>query len=150
MSARRPDPLDAIVGAKIRIFRVNRGLSQSDLAKKIGVTFQQVQKYEKGANRVGAGRLSRIAAALGVSVGELFESPGERTDSTSPIGLLAQPGTLRVVKAFSQTSNPRLRRAITRLLESLVDQKPPVQPSVARDAAAKCAGSRRKALSART
>jgi transcriptional regulator with XRE-family HTH domain len=150
MSARRPDPLDAIVGAKIRIFRVDRELSQSDLAKKIGVTFQQIQKYEKGANRVGAGRLSRIAAALGVSVGELFESPGDRTGSTSPFGLLAQPGTLRVVKAFSQTSNPRLRRAITRLLESLVDRKPPLRSSAARDATAKRAGSRRKASKTRT
>jgi transcriptional regulator with XRE-family HTH domain len=63
MSAKRPDPLDVMVGARIRIFRTDRGLSQSDLAEKIGVAFQQVQKYESGANRVGASRLSRIAAA---------------------------------------------------------------------------------------
>jgi transcriptional regulator with XRE-family HTH domain len=74
MVARKPGPLDAMVGARIRVFRINRGMSQTALAEKIGVSFQQVQKYEKGANRVGASRLSNIASALGISVGELFES----------------------------------------------------------------------------
>jgi transcriptional regulator with XRE-family HTH domain len=70
-----PDPLDVMVGAKIRIVRTHRGMSQSDLAGKIGFTFQQVQKYENGANRVGASRLSRIAAALGISIGDLSSPP---------------------------------------------------------------------------
>ena len=74
MANRKSGPLDAMVGARIRMFRVNRGMSQSVLAERIGVTFQQVQKYEKGANRVGASRLSQIASVLGISVGELFES----------------------------------------------------------------------------
>ena len=62
MANRKSGPLDAMVGARIRMFRVNRGMSQTVLAEKIGVTFQQVQKYEKGANRVGASRLSQIAS----------------------------------------------------------------------------------------
>src|SRR5256885_2334714 len=75
--------LDTMVGARIRVFRIHRKISQTDLAEQIGVTFQQVQKYEKGTNRIGASRLSRIATVLGVSVGELFESPGEKSsDST--------------------------------------------------------------------
>src|ERR1700739_123995 len=116
MLAKGPDPLDVMVGTKIRIFRMHRGLSQSDLAEKIGVAFQQVQKYEKGTNRVGASRLSRIAAALGISIGELFESSGEKpADSQSPLKLLAQPDALRVLKAFARTSDPRVRRAITQL-----------------------------------
>ena len=91
MLAKRPDPLDVMVGAKIGIFRTHRGLSQSDLAEKIGVAFQQVQKYESGANRVGASRLSRIAAALGVSIGELFEpSQPKSPRSKSPFDLLAE------------------------------------------------------------
>ena len=61
MSAKMPDPLDVMVGAKIRIFRIHRRISQTELAEQIGVTFQQVQKYETGMNRVGASRLSRIA-----------------------------------------------------------------------------------------
>jgi transcriptional regulator with XRE-family HTH domain len=123
MSARRPDPLDAVVGTKIRIFRTNRGLSQSALADAIGVTFQQVQKYESGANRVGAGRLSRIAGVLGVPIGQLFDSSGDAGDATSPLRLLAESGALRLLKAFSRTSDPRVRRGITQLLESFADQR---------------------------
>ena len=78
MPTKMPDPLDVMVGARIRVFRIHRKISQTDLADQIGVTFQQVQKYEKGTNRIGASRLSRIAAVLGISVGELFEiSRGE-------------------------------------------------------------------------
>src|ERR1700710_1667135 len=99
MPTRMPDPLDAMVGARIRVFRIHRRISQTDLADAIGVTFQQVQKYEKGANRIGASRLSRIATVLGVSVGDLFESPGEKIDDlSSPFRLLAEPGALRVLK----------------------------------------------------
>jgi transcriptional regulator with XRE-family HTH domain len=138
MLARTPDPLDVMVGAKIRIFRTDRGLSQSDLAGKIGVAFQQVQKYEKGINRVGASRLSRIAAALDISVGELFASSADKpADPKSPFRLLADPDALRVLKAFSRTSDPRVRRAIARLVESIADQRPAVKSSTGRRAAAK-------------
>jgi transcriptional regulator with XRE-family HTH domain len=136
--AKTPDPLDVMVGAKIRIFRTHRGMSQSDLAGKIGVAFQQVQKYEKGINRVGASRLSRIAAVLGISIGELFESSeGKSAGSKSPFRLLAEQDALRVLKAFSRTSDPRVRRAIAQLVESVADQQPPVKSSTARPAAAK-------------
>lgn len=93
MAARKPDPLDLMVGDRIRMFRVRRGVSQIMLAERIGVTFQQVQKYERGTNRVGASRLSVIASALGVSVGELFESSEARScNPSSPARLLAEPG----------------------------------------------------------
>jgi transcriptional regulator with XRE-family HTH domain len=120
MTGRKPDPLDAMVGAKIRVLRVSRGLSQSDLAGEIGVTFQQVQKYEKGANRVGASRLSQIANVLGISVGELFEPSRQRpSDGDSPFKLLTEPGAVRVLKAYVQTTDPRLRRAIVNLIEGI-------------------------------
>src|SRR3982075_4521801 len=106
MPTRMPDPLDAMVGAKIRIFRIHRRISQTELAEQIGVTFQQVQKYEKGTNRIGASRLSRIATVLGVSIGELFETSENKTASAkSPFRLLAERDALRVLKAFSRTTN---------------------------------------------
>jgi transcriptional regulator with XRE-family HTH domain len=106
--------------------------------RKIGVAFQQVQKYERGINRVGASRLSRIAAVLGISIGELFESSEDKSaGSKSPFRLLAERDALRVLKAFSRTSDPRVRRAIAQLVESVADQHPPVKSSMARPAAAK-------------
>jgi transcriptional regulator with XRE-family HTH domain len=142
MLARTPDPLDVMVGAKIRIFRTHRGMSQSDLAGKIGVAFQQVQKYEKGINRVGASRLSRIASVLGISIGELFEASEDKSaGSKSPFRLLAERDALRLLKAFSRTSDPRVRRAIAQLVESVADQQPPAKSSakssMVRPAAAK-------------
>src|ERR1700709_2305043 len=149
MLARTPDPLDVMVGAKIRIFRAHRGMSQTDLARKIGVTFQQVQKYEKGTNRIGASRLSRIAAVLGISVGELFESPGEKSgDSALLFRMLAEPGALRVLKAYTQTSDPRVRHAIAELIEGIADKEstktPPAKASILRLSAGKRDGQRRK------
>jgi len=120
MPGRKPDPLDAMVGAKIRVLRLSRGLSQSDLADQIGVTFQQVQKYEKGANRVGASRLSQIANVLGIPVGELFEQSRQRPGAaSSPLKLLVEPGAVRVLEAYVQTTDPRLRRAIVNLIEGI-------------------------------
>jgi transcriptional regulator with XRE-family HTH domain len=125
MPAKMPDPLDVMVGARIRVFRIHRRISQTDLAEQIGVTFQQVQKYEKGTNRIGASRLSRIAAVLGISVGELFESPGEKAgDSALLFQLLAEPGALRVLKAYSRTSDSRVRHAIAELVEGIADKQP--------------------------
>jgi transcriptional regulator with XRE-family HTH domain len=139
MLAKTPDPLDVLVGAKIRIFRNHCGMSQSDLAGQIGVAFQQVQKYEKGINRVGAGRLSRIAAVLGISIGELFESSGDGpADLRSPFRLLAERDALRVLTAFSRMTDPRVRRAIARLVETVADLQPAVNSkSIARPAAGK-------------
>jgi transcriptional regulator with XRE-family HTH domain len=144
-SAKRPDPLDVMVGVKIRVFRNHRGLSQSDLAEKIGVAFQQVQKYESGANRVGAGRLSRIAAALDISIGELFEpSQHKSPNSKSPLHLLAERDALRVLKAFARMTDPRVRRAIARLVESVADQQPERRFSLARPAPVKRRQPRRR------
>src|ERR1043166_6026996 len=99
MATRKSGPLDAMVGARIRVFRVDRGMSQTMLAERIGVPFQPVQKYERGAQRVGARPLSQIASVLGVAVGELFESSRAGSPGlNSPIRLLAEPGALRVLK----------------------------------------------------
>jgi transcriptional regulator with XRE-family HTH domain len=138
MSAKTPDPLDVLVGARIRIFRTHRGLSQSDLAGKIGVAFRQVQKYEQGIDRIGAGLLSRIAAALGVSIGELFESAEDRySNSKSPLRLLADQDAIRFLTAVSRINDPRVRRAIAQLVEAAADLRPAMKSSMARPAAVK-------------
>jgi transcriptional regulator with XRE-family HTH domain len=130
MAVRKSGPLDAMVGARIRMFRINRGMSQTALAERIGVSFQQVQKYEKGSNRVGASRLSQIASVLGITVGELFESSQEKVGAAnSPVHLLVEPGALRVLKAYLRT-NSRVRLAIARLVESIADQTPTVPKSI--------------------
>ena len=76
MSIKSPDRVDVQVGSRIRLLRQGAQMSQTDLAEQLGVTFQQVQKYEKGMNRVGAGRLTKIAAVLGVPVSELLGDDG--------------------------------------------------------------------------
>src|SRR5262245_33978538 len=84
MSAKSPDAIDRLVGRNIRIQRLAKGLSQTDLAAQLGVSFQQVQKYERGANRIGAGRLVRIADTLDVSLLTLFEASTMRTGRMAP------------------------------------------------------------------
>jgi transcriptional regulator with XRE-family HTH domain len=138
MPTRTPDPLDTMVGARIRVLRIHNKISQTDLAEQIGVTFQQVQKYEKGANRIGASRLSRIANVLGVAVGDLFEPSGHKADdASSPFRLLAEPGALRVLKAYTQTSDPRVRHAIAELIEGIAASQPPRKSPSVRAGAAK-------------
>ena len=123
MPMRKSGPLDAMLGTRLRTLRVSRGISQAALAEKIGVSFQQVQKYERGANRVGANRLVRIAAVLDVSVTEFFESDRiEPSGLKSPIHLLAEPGAWQVLEAYARTRSPRIRSCIVKLIESIADR----------------------------
>jgi transcriptional regulator with XRE-family HTH domain len=132
MATRKSGPLNAMVGTRISILRVSRGMSQATLAERIGVTFQQVQKYEQGATRVGASRLSQIASVLGVSVGELFESSGAGSPGlNSPVHLLAEPGAMRVLKAYARTTSPRVRLCIAKLVESIARRTPGAKATVA-------------------
>jgi transcriptional regulator with XRE-family HTH domain len=107
MATRKSGPLDAMVGARISLLRAKRGMSQTMLAERIGITFQQLQRYERGANRVGASRLAQIASVLDVSVGEFFESSQAGSPGmNSAVRLLAEPGALRVIKAYTRTTSP--------------------------------------------
>jgi len=130
---RKSGPLDAMLGARLRTLRVSRGISQAVLAEKIGVSFQQVQKYERGANRVGANRLARIAAVLDVSVTEFFESVRTKSPGLkSPIHLLAEPGAWQVLEACAHEPSPRVRSCIVKLMESIADRNPEAKARVAR------------------
>ena len=131
MATRKPGPLDVMVGARISMLRVDRGMSQAMLAERIGVSFRQMQKYERGANRIGVSRLSQVASVLGVSVGELFESSGAGSPRlSSPVHLLAEPGALRVLKAYARTTSPRVRLCIANLVESIASRTPGAKATV--------------------
>ena len=126
MSAKSPDAVDAAVGQRIRMLRTDVGLSQTTLAQALGVTFQQVQKYEKGVNRVGAGRLTRIAEALNVPVSRLLgvdEEPDVASrghgNSASPLQLLTNPGALRVLRAYAKVQDGAMRRSIVAMVENV-------------------------------
>src|SRR5580704_18670594 len=124
MNQRKPDALDIAVGQRIRVERLARRMSQTELADKIGVSFQQVQKYEKGTNRVGAGRLTRIAEVLGIPVRAFFETTAstilkDEDSKTSPLDMLAEPGATRVLRAFTQLPKGPLRWAVVDLLENI-------------------------------
>jgi len=128
-----PNLIDKHVGSRLRMRRIMLGMSQEKLAVGFGLTFQQVQKYEKGANRVGASRLSQIASVLGISVGELFESSGDGSPGlSSPVHLLAEPGALRVLKAYVRTTSPRVRLSIAKLVESIADHEMATKASTAK------------------
>jgi transcriptional regulator with XRE-family HTH domain len=127
---RSPDNVDVEVGHLIRVQRLTRGLSQSDLADKIGVTFQQVQKYEKGANRISMGRLTLIGRVLGVNVTYLLgaerratpataSSPKEQARFAEAVAMLGRIGALRLLKAFVAIPEkpPELRESILRIVE---------------------------------
>ncbi|MGC2780477.1 MAG: helix-turn-helix transcriptional regulator [Bradyrhizobium sp.] len=126
MAKRSPNRVDAEVGRRIRLYRTNAGLSQSELGRKIGVTFQQVQKYEQGANRVGAGRLTDIAAALKMPVSAFFETKAIGTDAQPvfPTELLTKPHALKLLKAYAALRSDKLRRAIVRLVDLLAKHRP--------------------------
>jgi len=115
---RRATAEDVAIGQKLRALRLDRGLSQGALAGEIGVTFQQLQKYEKGANRVSAGRLLRIAAALHVPVTALY---GAATRRKSDRGLpyLNSAGAVRLVRAYAVIPARGPKAALVALAEVL-------------------------------
>jgi len=133
MATKKSGPLDAMVGARIRMLRVNSGISQTVLAERIGVTFQQVQKYEQGADRVGTSRLAQVASVLDVSVDEFFESSRlGRPGLNSSARLLAGSGAWRVLEAHARMPGPHVRSCIAKLVESIADRTSAPKATVAR------------------
>jgi transcriptional regulator with XRE-family HTH domain len=116
---------DKLIGEKIRGQRLKMGLTQEELGDKLGVTFQQVQKYEKGINRVGSGRLYEIAELLEIPVASFFEGDTKpRTGrNPSPFDLLADPTSMRMAREFSKIGDMKTRRAVLALVERMVERK---------------------------
>lgn len=117
-----PDPIDVAVGHRIRVRRKWLGISQSTLAEHLGVSFQQVQKYERGANRVSASMLVKIAQKLDTSVAELVGETASAQGDESLFEKLAIPGAVQLLEAFASVQQPALRTAILNLTRSLIDE----------------------------
>lgn len=129
MTAKSPNPIDIHVGARVRMRRFLLGMSQSKLAEQLGVTFQQVQKYEKGTSRISASRLQTIANVFGVPVGFFFENiPDHVHQETDPLSdsadasLLTQEG-VALNKAFVRIRSAKVRRSIVELVKLLADDR---------------------------
>jgi transcriptional regulator with XRE-family HTH domain len=113
-----PDAIDIAVGARVRERRRAIRMSQFALANQLGVTFQQVQKYERGDNRVSASTLVRVAQALDTSVAALVGEDGARSERPM-FRHLAMPGAFELLDSFAKIGDPEVRRAVLRLAKSL-------------------------------
>jgi transcriptional regulator with XRE-family HTH domain len=109
-----PNPIDVEVGARIRIRRKALGLSQSAVADALGLTFQQIQKYERGANRISASMLVLMAAKLETSVGALVGENGEVKTPTGVLTKVALPGAATLLEHYASMT-PEVRRALVEL-----------------------------------
>ena len=121
-TARAPEPLDAMVGARIASRRTALGLSQTALGELVGVSCQQVQKYEGGQNRISASRLHHLALALGLPVEAFFpERPGEAENAELSLmrSMAATPEGRAMADGFSRIEDRSVRQALTRLVEVL-------------------------------
>jgi transcriptional regulator with XRE-family HTH domain len=134
-----PDSVDRHVGARLRMQRLFRGMSQEKLGVTLGVTFQQIQKYEKGVNRIGASRLQQLARALEVSPAFFFEgvaaSDAALSDATrlrdgsDYLDFLATAEGLQLNRAFSLIRDPKVRKRILDLITSLAQEPNGDQPA---------------------
>lgn len=129
MQTRNPSPIDVHVGSQIRMRRKMMGMSQSALGERLGVTFQQVQKYEKGTNRIGASRLQSIANILGVEVSALFSGaapvietdPADGGEIAGIQALVSSREGFALNQAFARIKNDAVRRRIVALAKSLAE-----------------------------
>lgn len=133
--SRRANPMDVHVGTRVRLRRMLLGMSQEKLGEHLGLTFQQVQKYEKGVNRIGASRLFDLAKVLGVPVQFFYdEAPSLKQSSSAASGFAEQPDESYVVeflgtreglelnKAFARVNDAKVRRSIVELVRALAGE----------------------------
>lgn len=126
-----PRPVDVHVGSRLRLRRTLLGLSQGKLGEAVGLTFQQIQKYERGANRVGASRLFEFSRILDVTISYFFEDMGKDDKSSAAPGLSDQPQvavdpgsmsrreTLELVRAYYRIEDPGVRKRVYDLIKSI-------------------------------
>ena len=127
---REANQIDAHVGSRVRLRRQLLKMSQEKLGDELGVTFQQVQKYERGANRIGASRLFSLSKVLDVPVNFFFEglsgvtAEGVAETGQSPIiyDFIQSPDGVALAEAFSRITTPKVRRRVLELVRSLADE----------------------------
>jgi transcriptional regulator with XRE-family HTH domain len=130
---KRPHPIDVHVGGRVRLRRTMLGMSQDKLADSLGLTFQQVQKYEKGVNRIGASRVFEISRILGVPIQFFYDDYDADTgrsygfaeqgpdDGAAMMELLNTPEGVQLCKHFASISDPKIRKRVLELVKSLSD-----------------------------
>ena len=120
-----PDPIDIAVGLRLRTLRKSKGMSQEQLGKALGITFQQIQKYERGTNRISASMLVKSARALAVAPTSLLPEEGEPAPKSPAImALIAQlRGAEELIESYSRIKSPRLRRALLQMSRSLANEE---------------------------
>jgi transcriptional regulator with XRE-family HTH domain len=135
MAKKSPNPVDRHVGARVRMRRMMLSMSQEKLGDALGLTFQQVQKYEKGTNRIGASRLQHISHILQVPVSFFFEGAPSVPGHHAPPGMAESPSPayvseflsttdgLALTKAFMRIKNAKLRRRVVDLVEEICGEK---------------------------
>src|ERR1700719_72732 len=133
MAKKAPNPIDRHVGSRVRMRRMMLSMSQEKLGGSLGLTFQQVQKYEKGTNRIGASRLQQISHILQVPVAFFFEGAptvhphgdgiSEAPSPTYVSDFLATSDGLALTKAFMEIKEPKLRRRIVDLVEEIAGRE---------------------------
>ena len=140
--SRRPNPIDVHVGSRVRLQRMLLGVSQERLGERLGLTFQQIQKYEKGVNRIGASRLFDLAQVLGVPIQFFYDDAPAGQSHTLTSGGMAERSAdgyifdflntregLELNRAFARISDPKSRRAILDLVRKLAgDEASAEQP----------------------
>jgi transcriptional regulator with XRE-family HTH domain len=131
MTKKAPNPIDKHVGSRVRLRRVLSNMSQEKLGDALGITFQQVQKYEKGTNRIGASRMQHISQILGVPVAYFFdEAPlsdamggfAEAAPDYISDFLTTSEG-LQLTRSFVRIRNPKVRRKIVDLVAALANEE---------------------------
>jgi transcriptional regulator with XRE-family HTH domain len=131
-----PNETDILVGTRVRVRRVELGLSQTELANALGVTFQQVQKYEKGTNRIGASRLHAMSGVLRVPVSYFFPVAAEGVDYTARptevLGLLGIPGAMELLRNYARIHDRSVQTALCVMASTLAkDGEPAARPATA-------------------
>ncbi len=148
-TGRKPNPVDVHVGSRVRYRRMIIGMSQEKLGERMNLTFQQIQKYEKGTNRIGASRLFQLSKILEVPVGYFFEDAFAQSAPAHAMHGLHEPAQegylldflnsregLDLNKAFAKIQDPKVRRRVIDLVRALSEEKPDakeVQPGIAND-----------------
>ncbi|HEX4534326.1 MAG TPA: helix-turn-helix transcriptional regulator [Rhizomicrobium sp.] len=133
MPKKQPNPIDGQVGSRVRLRRMLVGMSQERLGELLGLTFQQVQKYEKGVNRIGAGRLFEVSRILDVPIDYFYEDVssqvmgrapgfGEETESAPVMDFVSSPEGLQLSLAFMRIRDPKVRKRVLDLVKSLVEE----------------------------
>ncbi len=131
VSKKAPHPIDVYVGGRVRLRRMMLGMSQDKLGEALGLTFQQIQKYEKGINRIGASRIFQIAQILSVPIQFLYDdyagvtAPGFSEDRVedSFMSLLNTPEGVQLCRYFSAISDPKVKKRVLDLVRSLAESE---------------------------